>query len=72
MTSTIEKIKTYLNVVQLSERHPAFSISALRHLMFNAKSNGFDSVIFRIGRKCVLEESAFEHWILEQQKKGGK
>lgn len=64
--------KKYLSVSQLAERHPAFSASAIRHLIFDSKSNGFDSVVCRIGRKLVLEESAFESWVLQQQKKGGR
>ncbi len=68
----IESMKKYLSVTQLSERHPAFSPSAIRHLIFDSNSNGFRSVIFRIGRKLVLEETAFEEWVREQSQKGGK
>jgi hypothetical protein len=71
MSSTIEKVKKYLTVPQLAERHPAFSASAIRHLIFDAKRNGFDSVISRVGKKLVLEESAFENWVIEQQKSRG-
>lgn len=69
---TIEKVKKYLTVTQLAERHPAFSASAIRHLIFDAPKNGFDSVIVRVGRKLVLEESAFENWLIHQGEKGGK
>lgn len=72
MSLMIEKEKKYLTVAQLSERHPAFSVPALRHLIFDSKTNGFDSVIYRVRKKLVLEESAFENWILQQQKNGGR
>lgn len=72
MTMPINKSKTFLSVPQLSQRHPAFSISAIRHLIFDAKTNGFHRVLHRIGKKLVLEESAFEQWILDQQKEGDK
>lgn len=70
MSSSIEK--KYLTVTQLAERHPAFSASAIRHLIFDSRLNGFDSVIYRVGRKLVLEETAFEKWVLQQQKNGGR
>ncbi len=72
MTTPIENIKTYLSVTQLSKRHPAFSPSAIRHLIFSARTNGFQSVIVRVGRKLILEESAFENWVRTQNQKGGK
>jgi hypothetical protein len=72
MVTTVEKEKKYLTVSQLAERHPAFSTSAIRHLIFNAPSNQFHSVIFRVGRKLVLEETAFENWIKQQNQMGAK
>jgi len=66
MDQNYEKSKTLLSIEQLSQRHPAFSPSAIRHLIFDAKTNGFDQVIFRVGRKVVLEESAFVNWVLQK------
>lgn len=40
----------------------------LRHLIFNAKSNGFDSVVKRAGRRVLLDEAAFFNWVEGQTK----
>ena len=39
----------------------------LRHLIFNAEKNGFNSVIRRIGRRVLIDEAAFFQWVKEQQ-----
>ncbi|MGD2169931.1 MAG: hypothetical protein PVI40_06800 [Chlamydiota bacterium] len=56
------------DVDNLSKQHPGFSAQTLRHLIAESKSNGFDAVIKRIGkRKIVLDESAFLKWVELQQ-----
>jgi len=35
----------------------------LRHLIFNAGSNGFDAVVRRIGRRVLIDETAFFAWV---------
>jgi hypothetical protein len=35
----------------------------LRHLIFYAKTNGFDRVIKRVGRRVLVDESAFFQWV---------
>jgi hypothetical protein len=39
----------------------------LRHLIFHAKSNGFDRVIKRAGRRVLIDEQAFFEWVESQQ-----
>lgn len=39
------------------------SLGGLRHLIFNAKSNGFNSVIRRVGRRVLIDETAFFDWV---------
>jgi len=57
-----------LTVSQFASEHPAFSQASLRHLIFDAHTNGFAKVIRRIGkRKILLEEKSFFKWIEEQQ-----
>ena len=34
-------------------------IGGLRHLIFNEKINGFDKVIKRVGRRCLIDEKKF-------------
>ena len=42
--------------------HPWPSTGGLRHLIFNASSNGFDKVIRRVGRRVLINEPAFFQW----------
>ena len=37
-------------------------IGGLRHLIFNARTNGFDRVIRRGGRRVLIDEAAFFEW----------
>ena len=53
----------YLTVQQWTELKPWPPLGGVRHLIFHAKSNGFDAVIRRVGRRILLSESAFEQWI---------
>ncbi|WNV04976.1 hypothetical protein RP726_00845 [Candidatus Methylospira mobilis] len=50
-------------VRQFSEKNPAFTQAAIRNYVFNAKTNGFDTCIIRIGRKILIDEAAFFQWI---------
>ena len=71
MTNNVENKGRYLSVAQFASEHPAFSQSALRHLIFDASKNKFNSVIKRVGKKKILlSEQAFFSWIENQQ--GGK
>lgn len=42
--------------------HPWPPIGGLRHLIFNADSNGFSKVIRRAGRRVLIDEQAFFAW----------
>ena len=44
------------------EHHFWPSVPGLRYLIFNAKRNGFDAVIRRIGRRVLIDEAAFYEW----------
>ena len=59
----------YLTVRQWTAEKPWPPLGGLRHLIFNAKQNGFDTVIRRVGRRVLLSESAFAAWI---EKNGGQ
>lgn len=56
-------------VTEWSEHHTWPPIGGLRHLIFNAKSNGFDAVIRRVGRRVLVDEAAFFRWV-DQQDQG--
>lgn len=42
-------------------------IGGMRHLIFNAKTNGFDKVVRRCGRRVLIDEKAFFQWVESQQ-----
>lgn len=55
--------KKFLNVKEAAQIYP-FSQQALRYIIFNAKHNGAESFIRRIGkRKIIILRDKFEDWI---------
>lgn len=58
----------YLSVAQLSERYPAFSQNSIRWLIFNGKTNGFNKVVRKIGKKVILSLHEFKKFIEEQSR----
>lgn len=57
------------NLIPLTEwntHHAWPPIGGLRHLVFHAKSNGFDQAIRRVGRRVLIDEDAFFEWVEEQ------
>jgi hypothetical protein len=73
MTENVQTKQTRLiPLTQWPEYHPHPSVGGLRHLVFNAKTNGFDQVIRRIGRRILIDEAAFFAWVEEtNQTRGG-
>ena len=58
-----------------NDYHPWPPPGGLRHLIFNSKTNGFDSVIVRIGRRVLIDQTAFFEWAAKHradQEGGGK
>jgi hypothetical protein len=65
----------YLTVDQLAERNPAFTIPALRNLIFKAETrqssrgpiagNGLleAGAILRLGRRVLIDEAKFLTWV---------
>ena len=58
-------------VTQWNKHHTWPSLGGLRHLIFHAKTNGFDRVIRRIGRRVLVDEQAFFQWVNEQNEHVG-
>ena len=56
---------TFSTVNQFCERHPAFKVGGIRHLIFNEATNGLahSSAIVRIGRKITINEEKFFAYI---------
>lgn len=53
-------------VPKWKEAHAWPPDGGLRHLIFNAKSNGFDRVIKRAGGRVLIDEAAFFNWVEAQ------
>jgi len=49
-----------------SNHHPWPPIGGLRHLIFNADKNGFNTVIKRCGGRVLVDEQAFFEWVNNQ------
>lgn len=45
------------------EFHPWPPTGGLRHLIFNARTNGFDAVVRRVGTRVLIDEAAFFAWV---------
>ena len=56
-------------VTQWTSLHSYPPIGQLRALVFNAEKNGFDSCIRRIGRRVLINETAYFAWVETQNKK---
>lgn len=44
------------------KRHAWPPLGGLRHLVFNAKKNGFDKVLVRVSGRVLIDETAFFQW----------
>ena len=54
------------SVREVSERYP-FTEPALRYLIFNSKKNGLDTCLIKIGKRILVDLSAFETWIISHR-----
>ena len=52
------------------QHHAWPPMGGLRHLVFHARSNGFNAVIRRVGRRILIDEAAFFAWVEAQNGKG--
>ncbi len=58
-----------LTVNQFTEKHPAFTVGALRWMIFNAKDNDLQQsgAIIRLGKRILISEEKFFNWIESKQ-----
>jgi hypothetical protein len=63
--------RSLLNVNQFTERHPAFTVGALRWMIFNAQSNDFQKsgALIRLGKRVLIDEEKFFQWVDGQQQR---
>ena len=52
--------------------HPWPSQNGLRHLIFNAESNGFARCVRRIGRRVLIDEAEFFKWVRDRNEALGR
>jgi hypothetical protein len=55
-------------VSKWNEYHQYPPLGGLRHLIFHAKTNGFDKCVKRVGRRVLIDEAAFFTWVEVQNK----
>jgi hypothetical protein len=55
-------------VTQWNDYHSWPPQGGLRHLIFYAKTNGFDKVVRKVGRRVLIDEAAFFEWVKTQNK----
>lgn len=75
--TAIPQPRALFTVRQFADKHQAFTQGAIRNLVFLSenrntskgiiKGNGLDVALVRIGRKLLIDEAKFFHWIDEQQ-----
>ena len=70
METVLKNYDNLIPVTKWNEYHMYPTIGALRALIFNAKKNGFDKVIRRIGGRVLIKEDAYFQWVEEQNGQG--
>ena len=50
------------------KHHPWPPIGGIRHLIFNAGTNGFSKVLRRVGRRVLIDEAEFFRWAASQDR----
>jgi hypothetical protein len=60
----------YTTVKQVaSDPSFCFTVPMLRYYILHARRNGFESAIFRIGRKLLIRRDLLIHWLENQGKR---
>lgn len=57
-------------LTEWSKYHVYPPVGGLRHLVFYSDENGFHKVVKRIGRRVLIDETAFFEWVKEQNNQG--
>jgi hypothetical protein len=60
--TNLETQSRLIPVTKWPEHHAWPPIGGLRHLIFHADSNGFNSVVRRVAGRVLIDESAFFTW----------
>ncbi len=73
--TTIEEEQTKTRLIPASawgKYHPWPPPGGMRHLIFNAKTNGFEQAIKRIGRRVLIDERKFFEIVNEKNSTDSK
>lgn len=63
-------IKTrYIPVPSWNKYHEWPPVGGLRNLIFNKNKNGFHKVVKKVGKRVLIDETAFFEWINSGDKK---
>lgn len=56
---------TLLSAAKFCERHPAFCMAGLRHILFHRATNGLaeSGAVLMCGRKLLINEQRFLGWL---------
>jgi len=56
---------TLLSPSQFCERHPAFTMPGMRHILFHRDTNGLEEsgAVLLCGRKLLINEQRFLAWL---------
>lgn len=68
-TEPAAKQTRLIPVTKWNEHHQWPPLGGLRHLIFHEKTNGFEKVIRRCGRRVLIDEAAFFQWMEAQNGK---
>jgi hypothetical protein len=69
MQSQSESAPLYIPVTKWNEHYEWPPIGGLRHIIFNAETNGFAPAIKRVGRSVLMDAPKF--WEIVEQKNEG-
>jgi hypothetical protein len=58
------------SVRKVSKDNPEFSEPSLRWIIFNAKTNGLESALVRVGSRVYIDTERFNEWL--EERRGGK
>lgn len=63
---SLQAPNTLLSVQELAARHPGFTVSSLKWLLFNRKENGLGALVVQSGRKVLIDERKFLAWLAKK------
>ena len=63
--------RSIMTVEQLCDAHPAFTPASVRWWLFRREENGLNRAVIRLGRKLLIDESAFFDWLDDHREAAG-